>query len=55
MYNTADKHYIWDLETSRDRLMTRLIQEKICPWSTNNFVINLKNADVKNNLKFLCN
>ena len=36
MYTTADKHYIWDLETTRDRLMARLIQEKICPWSSNN-------------------
>jgi hypothetical protein len=33
LYVVDDKSYIWDLETVRDKLMARIIQEGICPWN----------------------
>lgn len=32
VYNFDDRQYVWQLEDTRDRLMGRLLQEKICPW-----------------------
>jgi hypothetical protein len=33
LYVADDKSYIWDLESVRDKLMARMIQEGICPWN----------------------
>lgn len=32
-YASDDKQYVWDVEATRDRLLARIIQENVCPWS----------------------
>lgn len=34
MYDPTDKQLFWHVENVRDKLMARLIQEKVCPWSS---------------------
>lgn len=33
LYVADDKSYIWDLESVRNKLMARIMQEGICPWN----------------------
>lgn len=34
MYDINDKQLFWHVENVRDKLMSRLIQENVCPWVT---------------------
>lgn len=35
LYPANDRQYVFRVEETRDKLMARLIQEGICPWSEN--------------------
>ena len=44
LYSVSDRSYVWDVEETRDRLMARVIQEGICPWSYNKACVDSQNC-----------